>query len=169
MNFDIFKRLTKEQYIWASLRLGWGWIMFWAFIDKLWGLGYATASENAWVNGGSPTTGFLTYATTGPFTGLFDELAGVAAVDWMFMIGLLLVGVALLLGIGVRISGFAGALMMLLMWLPVLPPEHNPILDDHIIYLIVFLGIAIVKPGKWIGMGKWWSETRFVKRFPILE
>ena len=36
-----------------------GFIFLWAFLDKSFGLGYATPSDNAWIHGGSPTTGFL--------------------------------------------------------------------------------------------------------------
>lgn len=165
----LFENLDREKAIWASLRIGLGWIILWAFLDKTFGLGYATASENAWINGGSPTTGFLSFATAGPFSGFFDGLAGVAAVDWLFMIGLLFIGGALILGIGNKIAGIAGAFMMLLMYLARIPPENNPILDDHLIYLIVFVGIVIVKPGKWLGLGEWWANTKLVKRFPFLE
>lgn len=44
------------------LRILVGFTFFWAFIDKLFGLGFATPSERAWINGGSPTTGYLTMA-----------------------------------------------------------------------------------------------------------
>lgn len=169
MRFEILTKLTKEQYIWVSLRLGLGWIMLWAFFDKIFGLGFATASENAWIAGGSPTTGFLSYATSGPFNGLFEGMAGVAAVDWIFMIALLLIGVTLVLGIANRIAGYSGAILVLLMWLAVLPPEHNPILDEHVIYAIALVGIAIVRPGKWIGLGEWWSNIKLVKKYPFLE
>jgi len=58
---------------------------------------------------------------------------------------------------------------MITMWSSNLPPENNPILDDHIIYMIILLGIAFVQPGKWIGLGRWWSRIPLVQRFPILE
>ena len=143
--------------------------MLWTFFDKTFGFGYATASENAWINGGSPTTGFLTYATGGPFSGFFEGLAGVAAVDWLFMLGMLLVGGALILGIGVRIAGISGAFMMILLYLSHIPPANNPILDNHLIYLIVLVGIAIVRPGKWLGLGEWWANTKLVRKYTFLE
>jgi thiosulfate dehydrogenase [quinone] large subunit len=163
------ERLTREQYIWVGVRFGLGWTFLWAFLDKLFGLGYSTASESSWINGGSPTTGFLTYATSGPFSGIYEGLAGNTAVDTVFMAALVLLGVALILGIANRIAGYGGALLMLIMWTSRLPPENNPIIDDHIIYMIVLLGIAFVQPGKWLGLGKWWSEQSLVRRFPILE
>jgi len=169
MRFEILTKLTKEQYIWASLRIGLGWIILWAFFDKIFGLGFATGAEDAWISGGSPTTGFLRYATAGPFSGLFESISGVAVVDWTFMISLLLIGATLVLGIANRIAGYSGAILVLLMWLAVLPPEHNPILDEHVIYAIALVGVAIVRPGKWIGLGEWWSNTKLVKKYPFLE
>jgi thiosulfate dehydrogenase [quinone] large subunit len=41
----------------------------------------------------------------------------------------------------VKWGSIAGFLMVVLMYLAVLPPENNPVLDDHIIYALVFLGI----------------------------
>jgi len=158
---------NKERYIWAVLRIGMGWIFLWGFLDKLFGLGFATASEKAWLAGGSPTSGYLNFATSGPFAPLFQSLAGNPVVDWLFMLGLLLLGLALILGIGVKIAGYSGALLMFLMWLSHLPPENNPFLDEHIIYLIILIGLATVKAGQVVGLGKWWSER--VENYPFLE
>ena len=35
-------------------------------------------------------------------------------------------------------GSLAGILMMMLMWLALLFPENNPIIDEHIIYALVF-------------------------------
>lgn len=156
----------RERYIWVALRLGLGWLFLWAFLDKLFGLGFATASESAWLAGGSPTFGYLNFATSGPFAPLFQSLAGNPVADWLFMLGLLLLGLALILGIGVQIAGYSGALLMFLMWLSHLPPENNPFLDEHIIYLITLIGLARVKAGQVAGLGKWWSER--VINYPFL-
>ena len=48
------------------------------------------------------------------------------------MLGLLGIGVALILGIGLRIAAVAGTVMYLMMWSVVLPLTTNPILDDHL-------------------------------------
>ena len=157
----------KGRYIWAALRIGMGWLLLWPFLDKLFGLGFTTASEDAWIAGGSPTFGYLKFATSGPFAPLFQSLAGNPVVDWLFMLGLLFVGLALLLGIGLNIAGYSGAMMMLFLWLSRLPPENNPVLDEHIVYMIVLIGLARVKAGQWFGLGKWWS--RLVKDYPALQ
>ena len=147
---------TRVPYIWGLLRLSVGWLTFWGFIDKLFGIGFATPLEGAWLAGASPTVGFLGHATTGPFAPLFQAIAGNPIVDALYMAGLLGVGVAMLLGIGVRIAGYSGALMMLLLWLSVLPKANNPFMDEHIVYLLVFIGLARVLAGRWLGLGKWW-------------
>lgn len=158
---------NKERYIWTALRIGMGWIFLWGFLDKLFGLGFATAPEDAWLAGGSPTFGYLKFATSGPFSALFQSLAGNVVVDWLFMLGLMLIGLALISGIGVQIAGYAGALLVFTMWLSHLPPENNPFLDEHIIYLLILIGLARVKAGQWVGLGKWWSER--VTSNPLLE
>lgn len=42
------------RYILAGTRLALGWIFLWAFVDKMFGLGMATESKNAWINGVAP-------------------------------------------------------------------------------------------------------------------
>ena len=128
-----------------------GFTFFWAFIDKVIGLGFATPAERAWINGGSPTTGFLSNATAeSPFAGVFNALAGSVIVDWLFMLGLLGVGLSLMLGIGVRVGAVAGAAMLLLMYLAEFPltltGATNPLVDSHIVDItvmaVVFFAVA---------------------------
>lgn len=159
----------KITYIWGLLRIATGWIFLWPFLDKLFGLGLNTVPDKAWLAGGSPTFGFLKFATSGPFKEIFQGMAGSVLVDWLFMSGLLLVGVALMLGVLVRLAAFFGSLMLLLMWLAVLPPEHNPFLDEHLIYILILMGMVLSKAGNCLGLGKWWSGNNLVKKFSILE
>ncbi|MDH3364703.1 MAG: DoxX family membrane protein [Thermoplasmata archaeon] len=160
---------SKKQYAVVGLRLALGWTFLWAFLDKLFGLGYSTSSDGAWINGGSPTSGFLDYATTGPFAEFYQNLAGSTAVDVLFMLALLMLGVALILGVGMNIAAVSGSVLMLLMWSSRLPPENNPVLDDHIVYMVALILLAIIGAGQTFGLGKWWSELPIVKRYPILE
>ena len=161
-------KYTKQQVIWALLRISLGWLFLWAFADKLLGLGFDTAPDKSWLSGTSPTSGFLNFATHGPFAGFFQSLAGNAVVDWLFMVGLLGLGIALLLGIGMRIATYGGTLLLFLMWLAALPPTHNPVIDEHIIYILVLIGVSFTNAGRWLGFGKWWSKTRLVKKYPFL-
>lgn len=135
--------MNIKKFTWLGLRLTMGFIFLWAFVDKLFGLGFATKSENSWLNGGSPTSGFLMNATRGPLAEFFKGLAGIPAVDWLFMLGLLGVGVALLFNKFVAWGAMAGSVMLLLMYLAVLPPANNPLIDDHIIYILVLALLAL--------------------------
>ena len=116
-------RATKaNRYVVAAIRLSLGTVFLWAFFDKLLGLGHETSSENAWMDGGSPTEGFLSVAVQGPFADAYRSIAGDAWADWLFMVGLLGIGVALTAGIAMRITAASGAVLLLLMWTAVLPP-----------------------------------------------
>lgn len=119
------------------LRLAMGFIFLWAFLDKTFGLGFATTPEKSWLSGGSPTTGFLTFGAKGPLADVFHGLAGIAIVDWLFMIGLLFVGLSLIFNRFVKWGAIVGSIMLFLMYLALLLPENNPIIDDHIIYILV--------------------------------
>ena len=97
----------------------------WAFFDKLLGLGFSTAADQAWISGGSPTYGFLAKGSTGPFASIYQAIAGIGIIDWLFMLALLFIGIALLLGIGMRIGTIAGCVLMVLMWSASLPKTTN--------------------------------------------
>ncbi len=158
-----------KEYLLALIRIALGLIFLWAFFDKLFGFGFPTVSNKAWSLGNSPTEGFLKYGTAGPFSNIFQALAENVFVDWLFMFGLLGIGLTLLLGICMNIGTIFGAFMMLLMWLAHLPPQNHPFLDEHIIYLIVLLVLRKNSSGDFFGFGKWWKSTKIVKRFSILE
>jgi thiosulfate dehydrogenase [quinone] large subunit len=165
--------------IWAGMRIGLGWIFLWAFLDKTFALGFATGrledgtidylGDAAWLNGASPTYGFLTFATKGPFAEFFQGLAGQTWVDWLFMLGLLGLGLLLIAGVGMRIAALGGSVLLILMWLAALWPVHNPFLDDHLIYAVVLIGLALVDAGDTWGLGKRWGRTSLVHRYPILK
>ncbi|GIJ25074.1 hypothetical protein Vqi01_02360 [Micromonospora qiuiae] len=157
------------RYLLAGLRLALGWIFLWAFLDKLFGLGYATEAKNAWINGGSPTKGFLTFGATGPFQGFYNGIAGAAWADWLFMIGLAAIGAALMLGIGVRVAATAGGLLLVLMWAAVLLPANNPFMDDHLVYAGVLALIAVTNAGDTWGLGRTWARLPIVQRFGWLR
>jgi len=155
------------RYLWAITRLCMGWVFLWPFLDKTFGLGHETSSAHAWIRGGSPSRGFLSGAV-GPFAGFYQAIAGTAVVNWLFMLGLLGIAVALLLGVGVRIAAVCGAVMVILMWSASLPPQDDVFMDNHIIYALVLLGLALVGAGATLGLGRWWTQTTLVRRFPWL-
>jgi len=156
----------------AVLRISTGFVFLWAFFDKTFGWGYATPAERAWIEGGSPTKGFLSTVAVGPFESFFHGIAGDAWADWLFMLGLLGIGVAVMLGVGLRISAVAGSLMMALMWVaewPLLQGSNNPVVDYHVIYALVLVVSAVLLAGDTWGLGRRWARTRAVQRFAWLR
>lgn len=133
--------MNLEKISFLGLRIALGSIFLWAFLDKLLGLGFSTVSERAWINGGSPTSGFLLNATKGPFVEVFQAMAGVAVVDWLFMLGLLFVGTTLLVRRFVVLGALAGIAMLALMYAAALWPTTNPVLDEHIVYIFALLAL----------------------------
>ncbi|GAA2304430.1 DoxX family membrane protein [Nonomuraea roseoviolacea subsp. roseoviolacea] len=153
------------DYVWAIARISLGWVFLWAFLDKTFGWGFATPAAKAWIAGGSPTTGFLKGTGENALGGVFSALAGQVWVDWLFMAGLLGVGLALTLGVGMRIAAVSGGLMLVLMWAAELPLTTNPFMDDHIVYTIVLAGLALSGAGATLGLG----NLPVVRRHPILR
>jgi thiosulfate dehydrogenase [quinone] large subunit len=151
------------RYVAAVTRVSLGFTFLWAFVDKLFGLDHATPAARAWLNGGSPTTGFLK-GVEGPFAGLYNGIAGNAFFDWLFMLGLLGIGAALILGIGMRVAAVAGSALLVLMWTASLPLETNPFLDDHLVYAMVLVLLALIGAGKTLGLGARWEKLPIVQK-----
>ena len=147
----------------AALRVVLGFYFLWAFVDKLFGFGFHTAPEKAWINGGSPTTGFLS-GVEGPFAGAFHAIAGAAWADWLFMAGLFGIGVALILGIGTRIATVSAVLLLAMMYLASFPLETNPIVDDHVVYALVIAALGLLGAGDVYGLGRSWKALPIVQR-----
>ena len=87
--------------------------------------------------------------------------------DWLFMIGplsLLGIGLALVLGFTMRIAASAGVAMLVLMWSAVLPPANNPFMDDHIVYALVIVAIALAYAGPTLGLGRAYDRLPLVRR-----
>ncbi|MBI4158693.1 hypothetical protein HY500_00360 [Candidatus Woesearchaeota archaeon] len=159
--------MKKEVYL-GTLRIFLGWIFLWAFFDKLLGLGFATARDKAWIFGNSPTFGFLSN-TSGFFSSFFKILAESILVDWLFMLGLLLIGLALIFGVGIKLVTYFGSLLLFLMWLAELPLQNNPLIDEHVIYILVLIVLYKLKVGDVYGYGKQWAKLKLVKKYPILN
>ena len=160
---------NKDYFIWSALRIALGLVFLWGFFDKVFGLGFNTPAEGAWIAGGSPTFGYLQFATSGPFASVMQGLAGNPVVDLLFMGGQLLIGLSLLTGIGLKVAGYTGALLMALIYISAFPKEFHPIIDEHIIYGIVLIGIANLQPGHSFGFSKKWAETPIVQKYAFLQ
>ena len=143
----------------TTLRLLLGWFML---IDGL----------QALTTPGWSAQGFLSHAKTFPhFYAWFALPMNQWWVNPLNSWGITLIGVALLLGIGLRAASWAGALMMILYYFPhyafpIVP--HGYIVEEHLIYAAVFVLIAVWPEAQRIGLGRYLRRT-FLGRVPLVR
>ena len=165
---------TAQSYALAALRILTGFIFLWAFLDKTFGLGYSTASGKGWIEGGSPTKGFLSSLAAGPMASTFHSWAGAWWADWLFMLGLLGVGVAVMAGVALRPAAVAGTALLALMWIAAWPPamhrsdgsptmSTNPFVNYHVIYAAALIAVAATGAGATWGLGRLWARLPIVR------
>ena len=167
------------RWVAGAIRLSLGWVFLWAFLDKTFALGFNTGrnaetgvvtlfGDKAWIHGGSPTKGFLSNSE-GPFSSFYQSFAGAPLANWLFMIGLLGIGLALMLGVAMRIATVSSVAMLVLMWSAALPTSNNPFMDDHIIYALVLVGLMLAGGGAMLGFGRAWNRLGIVQRHGFLK
>lgn len=151
-------------------RLMVGFTFLWAFLDKTFGLGFSTPTEKSWLNGGSPTSGFLGGSIEGgnPFAQVWEFFLSINPLtDVLFMLGLLGVGAALMLGIGTRVAAVSAAAMYTLMYLAAFPIATNPLYDTHLLLAVAVVAMAGLAAGDHVGLGKQWTHLVKGNRFLI--
>ena len=91
------------------------------------------------------------------------------------MLGLLGIGLALILGIGLRVAAVALLAMMTLMWLAEFPLDKTaadgkpsgsstPLTDYHFIYAVTGIVLALTYAGNTWGLGRWWASLPIVQK-----
>lgn len=136
-----------------------GWTFLWPFLDKTFGLGFSTPAERAWINGGSPAQGYLG-GVEGPFAGFLQLFANPFG-DWLFMIGLFGIGIAMITGAGVRLAAVTGTILMAMMYLaaiPMIAGGTNPIIDSHCLEAALLIIAAVTLRGDTWGVGRLWGR-----------
>ena len=158
-------RSRAGRRVLSVLRIVVGWTFLWAFLDKTFALGFNTQAGNGWIEGGSPTTGYLMGASDGWFGPMWAALAGTAVADWLFMLGLLGLGVAALLGIGLRVAAVAGVALAVFMYASQLPltGATNPVTTAHWYYALLFVLFPLVDAGRTWGLAGLWERTGLVR------
>ncbi len=146
----------------ALTRIALGFVYLWAFVDKLFGLGVATPPEGSVLAGQSPSAGYLSH-TEGALSGVFQALAGNPVVDVLFMLGLGAVGAAFIAGVGLRLAALGGTFVMGGIYLSMLPLSNNPIVDEHLVYILIGWMLAAVGAGSALGLGTWWQSLSWVR------
>lgn len=150
-----------EQLILFLLRISLGWVFLFAALRQI--------PDPSW-----SAAGFLSGAKT--FPGLFEFFASPtvlpyldAFIPWVH----LLIGAALMLGLGVRLAAWGGALLMVLYYLPRLEGfmvgANNFIVEYHLVYALVLLLLAAMHAGRIFGLEQWAQKQPLVSRSSILR
>ncbi len=170
---------TPVAVVSALLRIGLGLVYLWAFVAQGFGITYSNKgpvvegapvdygwhfevdASKGWISSGfshSPTAGFVENSTHGPLAFIPQNLpTGVDDLGWMVAIGGL--GIALVLGIAMRIAGWGGFLLNILIWFSTFPPSSNPLIDgEHMAFALVLLLLMFLHAGNYWGLGRWWSS-----------
>lgn len=91
------------------------------------------------------------------------------------MLGMLGIGVALILGVGLRVAAGAAVVMMAMMWFAEFPlarhtsagqpsGSSNPITDYHFIYAVSAVTVALTYAGHTWGLGRLWARLPLVQK-----
>ncbi len=143
------------------LRVVMGWFYFYAGITKVLNPAWTSAG---YVKGAASATWFYQWL-------LNPQILTV--VDFMVKWGLTLLGISLILGLFVRLSSYLGALLMFLLYLPVLKfplvGPHAYIIDDHIIYIAALFVLAQFRAGHVWGLETWCSNLPICSKYPKLR
>jgi uncharacterized membrane protein YphA (DoxX/SURF4 family) len=85
-------------------------------------------------------------------------------VDMLTIAGLVGLGALLIVGLGTRLAAVAGAVMLVMFYLPAPPwpgvylppeasgPEHSFIINKNLIEAVALIGIAMLPTGSWFGL-----------------
>jgi len=153
--------MTKYILPLALLRIAMGWLFFYA--------GFTKILDPQW-----SAKGYLIGAKTFPaFYQWLTQPEILPIINFANKWGLLLVGIALILGLGVRIASGAGMLLMILYYLPVLTfptiGKNSYIVDEHIIYALVLWVLAWAHASNVWSLYQWCAKLPLCTRWPMLH
>lgn len=158
---------TWVGYSVLSLRLVLGFIILSSGLGKL--------ARDGWTNPGAWTAeGFLVFgvADANPLKGLFLWFAEYLwLIDPLVMWTQILIGLALLLGVFVRLAALGGAFQMILFWTAAwqgglaagLPVANGYVIDSSFVYALVLFGLGAWGAGRILGIDAWLEQTTVVQ------
>ena len=118
------------------------------------------------LSGDFTISGYVSHGS-GPFSTWFAHFSAASpTLSPLVIWGEILIGLALIFGIFLRFGSFWGAVMMVLYYLPYLPPENGWI-SQQIIYLLVFITLMFSGNGYYFGIDR--LAMNLVTKWPKLR
>lgn len=161
----MFTETRLQQILIVLFRISIGWVFLYAAIRQIPNPEFSAA-------------GFLTGATT--FPAFFELMATppfLTIINVVIPWAHLLLGLALILGIGVRVAAVGGATLMILYYLPRLDfPMVGPnsfIVEYHLVYALMIVYLAAVRAGRIFGLEGWFEKLpatkAYLDRHPVVR
>lgn len=153
--------MSKTEKITLTIvRVTMGWFFFYAGITKVFS---PTWSAAKYIGNAKSFTWFY---------GLMLNETALSVINFLVMHGLTLLGISLILGLGVRLSSYLGAFLMIMLYAPLPFPRPNAnafIIDDHLIYAATLVFLGAVRAGRYLGLDSWCASLPIWRRFPRLR
>lgn len=161
----MFTETTLQRTLIVLLRISMGWVFLFAAIRQIPNPDWSAVG---FLSGATTFPAFFELMATPPFLPIINAL-----IPWVH----LLIGLALILGIGVRLGAIAGAALMFLYYLPRLDGfmvgPNNFIVEYHLVYTFAIVYLAAVHAGRVFGLEGWLAnrpETRgYLEQHPMLR
>ncbi len=138
------------------IRIALGWLFFYAGIAKLLKPGWSAAF---YLKDAHTLPGFYHALMNPSILPIINNV-----VTW----GFVLLGISLIVGSFVRLSSYLGAVLMLLLYFPVLqfpyPNANSFIVDEHIVYAAVLIFLGTIRAGRYYGFDEAWARYPWYAR-----
>ena len=143
----MFTETTLQRTLIVLFRVSIGWVFLFAAIRQIPDPEWSAAG---FMSGAKTFPAFFQLMASPPFLPLIDAL-----IPWAH----LLIGLALILGIGMRLAAVGGAILLFLYYLPRLEfpmvGPNNFIVEYHLVYALLIIYLAAVRAGRVFGLEGW--------------
>ncbi len=148
--------MQNDTFVQKSLltffRLAIGWVFLSAGLRQVPDAAWSAAG---FMRGSPNLSGFFELMASPPFINLID-----AVIPWAH----LLIGLALILGICMRLAAVGGTTLMILYYIPRFA-FPDTIVEYHLVYAGIIVYLAAVRPGRIWGLESWVAELDALKPY----
>lgn len=161
----MFTETATQRILLVLFRISIGWVFLFAAIRQIPDPEWSAAG---FMSGAKTFPAFFQLMASPPFLPIIDAL-----IPWAHLV----IGLALILGIGMRLAAIGGASLMFLYYLPRLDfPMVGPnsfIVEYHLVYMFLIIYLAAVRAGRIFGLEGWLEKqpaTRdYLEHHPVLK
>lgn len=147
---------TLQRVILTALRLMVGWVFLGAALRQIPDAAWSAAG---FMGRASYFTGFYNFLSQPPLINIIDAL-----IPWVH----LLLGLALILGVFMRLTAVVGSTLMILYLLPRIE-FPGVITDAHIFYALIMVYLASVGAGRIWGLQGWIDKLEPLEKHPRMR